>query len=53
MEKWKIINNKYHINILVLDIRKSDLKQKDLSLLFNVNIPTISMIKNRKTWTHI
>jgi hypothetical protein len=37
----------------VLEIRASNLKQKELSILYKVNIPTINLIVNRKTWTHI
>ena len=37
----------------VLEIRQSKLNQKELSVLYKVNIPSINLIINRKTWKHL
>ena len=37
----------------VLEIRSSNLYQKELSLKYNISIMTISDIKRRKSWKHI
>lgn len=37
----------------VLEIRQSNLKQKELSELYNISIITISDIKRRRSWKHI
>ena len=37
----------------VLEIRESNLTQRKLAKKYNINQSTISMIKNRKIWTHI
>lgn len=37
----------------VLEIRKSSLKQKELSKIYGIKQNTISLIKNRHLWAHI
>lgn len=37
----------------VLEIRESNLTNKELSINYNVNRSTIERIKSRKTWSHI
>ena len=39
--------------VQVLEIRNSDLSQKELTILYNVKQPLISAIINRKKWKHI
>ena len=40
-------------DIKVFEIRKSDLSDKHLSVIYKVSRRHINNIKNRKTWTHI
>lgn len=37
----------------IIEIRKSNLLQKELSVIYNVNKRTISQIKNRHSWKHL